>query len=353
MNTNNNVASIYGRRKTTADLSDNQYASQLNQFQNTKGDSTAVQKAQMDQQLQQQRQLRLPQERLQQTRRDREESFEKNRFSSFARTTPAAPAAAPAPQQQPRVQGVGANRFELYYSKSSRSSLQSAEIIMQGLSNYFPDSYIRQHVLAINFDDGSNLGPVHNAIVSNKRYLEIIQTDCILFDKFENYIILPEYQILKILTRHCHVNAPKQATPPSERQLQQQREQAQARYEQERAESDAQAQEQERQQGRFATGTRNTQEAMNRQRPIVDAQDAAPMPPRGMVGFSAMAKQVGADLSSPSSDVKLQHIVPRGSNSLVTAETLAEVEALPPSNMALIYGQNRGCTLGFGDNMEN
>lgn len=373
----NSAASIYGRRKTTSDLEDQKFASELNQYQQRKGDNVAIQKAQMDQQIKQHRELRLPQERLQQTRNQREEALQGNRFGSFAQPAarqapPAAPAAAAATQGRPTQQQLIAaqqkqralaaqqrnnqeNRFELFYSKSSRGSLQNAEVIMQGLSNYFTDGFIRQHVLAINFDDNSNIGPVHEAILNNERYLAIIQMDCILFDKFERYIILPEHNILRILKNHCQSFAPKQTTPPNERQWQMDRARQQAMYEQQQAEAEAQAARDAQHNARlpFAGANRNTQEAMNRQRPVVDTEEAAAaMPPRGMAGFSAMAKQVGADLNSPSSDVKLHHVVPHASNSLMTAETLEEVEALPATNMSLIYGKNKGCTLGYGNDLQ-
>ena len=338
----------------------------------------------MDQQLRQQRgELRLPQERLQQGRREKEDSLNggNNRFSAFSNgSRAAAPAAPVAPaasahssssgrptqqqmaayqqqqraaqqQQQQQQRNARENRFELFYSKSSKYSLQRAEVIMQGLSNYFPDGFIRQHVLAINFDDENNIGRVHEVILNSEKYLSIIQVDCILFDKFENYIILPEYNILKILKNHCQSCAPKQTTPPGDRQIQMDREKQQAMYEQEQAEAQAQADAEERRRAPFNGARRATVDAMNRRRPIVDTQDAVPMPPRGMAGFSAMAKQVGADLNSPASEVKLQHIVPSGSNSLMTAETLEEVEALPASNMSLIYGQSKGCTLGYGNDL--
>ena len=386
MTSASSAASIYQKRKTTADLNDNKFAAQLNEFQTSKNSTTLIQKAQMDQQLMQRHnQLRLPQERLEQARKEKAAVLPTdNRFGAFARTTSApAPAPAPAPaestlptkqngrpspeqmlayqreqrqaiqQQQQEQRAARENRYELFYCKSLPQSLQRAELIVQGLLRYFTDAFIRQNVLAINFDDESNIGRVHETILKTEKYLRIIQSDCILYDKFEGYIILPEYNILKILKSYCQSVAPKQETPPEEKRVQVDRARQQALQEQERYEAQARlnAEENARKLIPFAGASQNTVLAMNR-KPITDYEESLSYSSQKATGFSSLAKQVGADLSSPTSDVKLKHVVPSSTNSLMTAATLQDVEALPSSNISLIYGQNKGCTLGYGNDMD-
>jgi hypothetical protein len=340
------AASIYAKRKSTTDLQDNQFADQIESYRNSKGENTGVQQQQMEQQQRQYQAIRLPQERLAQ-RGGINAPPSHDRFAAFRSQTRQPQEQKQAAvlqqrlQQQQRQQQqrlANENRFELFYSRSCAASRQQAEHILRGLENYFPDVFIRNHVVAIDFDDASSVGPVHEAILKTEKYLTVIQTDCILYDKFEGYVILPEYNILKILKNHCQSFAPRADATPLP-MLSQQQQQQQQQYQQQ------QQQQQQRQQQQAQRNETTSETAIHTG--MSDQQ--VPMPPRGMVGFSMLAKQVGADVNSPTANINLKNQLPPSKNSLMLAETQDALDAIPQTDVAVVYGKKKSVTLGFGD----
>lgn len=325
------VSAIYGRRKFTSDLNDQKFAQEIDSFRQSGKDNSASERQVQQLQQRQFREIRLPQEKLQQRTPLPAEQAGHSRFSAFKSATRQQ---APAPTSQQALQYPSENRFELYYSRSCPRSRQKAEQLLQGLESYFTDSYIKDHVVAIDFDDDRTVGPVHQTIVNSSRYLALIQKDCILYDKFKGYLLTSEHNMFKILKAYCQSFVPKEAEEEEE--------------EQERAV------EHHRLSTQFEPPEilQPQQQQRPSYRPMPDDNDAVPRPPRGLLGVSMLAKQVGADITSPTANVNLQVQVPQTSNALLLAETQEDLDRLPQANVANIYGKKASVTLGYGENQD-
>lgn len=390
------AASIYAKRKTTNELSDSNFANQINSYRTSQSEAISVQREQMEQQQKQYQQIQLPQQRLMQggktmalqgqptaakrapisnssnssSSSNSSNNSNGGHFSAFTNNSRSATGATQVErsatearqiQQQQAIQRQRAeqqqlqqqsrlakvNRFELFYSRSCEQSRKQAEHILERLEIYFPDAYIRQHMVAIDFDNPNTIGPVHEAILKTRDYLATIQVDCLLYDKFENSIIMPSQKVdlHTILKNYCRSMAPKSASPTPAEQQQQQKQQER--------EYNQIAEQQKQQTRQPATIALPPAPQPRRPQPTLDSDgNVVPMmPSRANVNFSALAKQFGADVNTPTAEVNLHAAVPARANALLLADTQAELDALPATDAATVYGKSRGVTLGFGEDM--
>jgi len=325
---------IYGKRLLTSDLRDSKFADEIDSFRNSKAGNMNSGSRRQVQQLQkrQREQLRLPQEKLQQAsapKGQRHNAF--SAFRSVQRQTAPLPAQSAAVSSEPQYPSE--NRFELYYSRSCAASRTKAQQLLQALESYFVDDYIRDHIVAVDFDDERNVGPVHTTIVNSPRYVAVIQEDCILYDKFGGFLLMPEHNIFKVMKNYCQSFMPQQDSAAGDSQLYAQQRHPPA----EKQIADVRQPETERAQKVVA---------------MPEDADSVPMPPRGLLGVSMLAKQVGADINSPTATVKLDGRVPKRTNALLTAETKDDMNRIPQANIASIYGKTSSVTLGYGENTD-
>lgn len=360
------ASSIYGKRRTAAQLEDPQFSEQLTQYRSSGGPKpssgaqqrAALQQASVSSAALGQRATGSSREALRGGRVDGTGSF-----GAFGRR-PAAPAAAAA--AAPAAPAASANRpypkenrYELYYSRSFDSSRQRARQILVGLEEYFMDSFIMQHVRAIDFDNPDMIGPIHDVILRSQRYMAAIKSDCILVDRFNSSIIMPEHDIFKVLRNYCQSLVPQQTSAAPEiandPQRQHALEQRRAQQHEQHRQRQQQQYEQQQQQHRSPPGYGQYQQAPSSQQPpptAASAYDVSQQPPRSLLSTSMIVKQVGADIESPKANVDLNIRVPARGNSMITAETQEEMAKIPKSDVAGIYGKKKSVTLGYGDNTD-